>query len=574
MNKVSDQQLKWELDSDQRIIQAITGRSSLLFRFPYGEVEMNMYGGDTENPYVKSEFQRMKNITQMGYITVNYDVDSEDWKFHSKKDIATNVVKQLQQSKGHIILLHDGGGDRSATVQALPKIIDELKKKGYTFVTTSELMNTNRDTVMPAIPSAEKPLVQGDKVVLAGISILKNAILIVIYGLIFVFLLRILFFSYLSLRHKKRSGFQAFGGENTPFVSVVLAAYNEEKVICNTIQSILQSTYENFEIIVVDDGSTDKTSLLVKKNFSNNDKLHLMQKKNGGKALALNMGIRNAKGTIIVTIDADTIISPEAISLLVWHFSDERVAAVSGNVKVGNLQNLLTTWQHIEYVTGFNLEKRAYAMLNCVTIVPGAIGAWRKQVIEKLGYFTYDTLAEDTDLTLQILNAGYKVTIEEQAMAYSEAPENIRGFLKQRFRWNFGTLQCFWKHKKSMIWHQNKSLSMVALPNILLFQFIVPLMAPFLDMLMVLGLFTGNFNKAFIYYAGYFLADLCISVFAFKLEKAKLTPLLSLFLQRIVYRYLLLWVLWKSIFTAMKGIRVGWGKLERTGNIEFDRKTG
>jgi cellulose synthase/poly-beta-1,6-N-acetylglucosamine synthase-like glycosyltransferase len=333
----------------------------------------------------------------------------------------------------------------------------------------------------------------------------------------------------------------------------------------------------NFELIVVDDGSKDQTSTIVSENFSENEKLHLIRKKNGGKSSAINTGIKKANGEIIIAIDADTIVSPEAISLLVRHFIDEKVAAVSGNIKVGNMRNLLTIWQHVEYVTGFNLEKRAFAKINCVTVVPGAIGAWRKQVIEEIGYFTADTLAEDTDMSLRILREGYKIAIDEQAYAYTEAPENSRDFLKQRYRWNFGTLQCFWKHKKAFGGIKHKSLGFIALPNMLLFQFVFPLFAPFIDILFVLGIISGNIKKSLLLYACYLLTDFLICLFAFRLEKLSLKPLIPLFLQRIFYRYLLLWVSWKSLLAALKGTRVGWNKLKRSGNLEVsqvDKKAG
>jgi peptidoglycan-N-acetylglucosamine deacetylase len=569
--KISDQQLKLELNMNERIIQAITGHSSSLFRSPYGD-NINMYDGDHTNPYVKTKFHRLINISQMGYITVNYDVDSADWKLKDNNKIVQNVMEQV--SNGDIILLHDGGGDRTATVQALPTIIDKLKKQGYSFVTVGNMMGKNKGSVYSSIPNREKPYIQVLKMVINIIPILVNVLLELFYLAVILFLVRLTLFLYLAWKHKKNSLSVCFTEGFKPFVSVVIAAYNEEKVIGRTIQSVLDSHYENMEVIVIDDGSRDQTSTVVTANFSNHAKVRLLVKSNGGKSSAINMGIsKAAKGAIIVSIDADTIISPDAISLLVRHFEVEKVAAVSGNVKVGNVRNLITTWQHVEYVTGFNLEKRAYAMLNCVTVVPGAIGAWRKEVIEKLGGFTNDTLAEDTDLTLQILAAGYKVEIEEQAYAYTEAPENSRDFLKQRFRWSFGTLQCLWKHHKAFWGFKHKSLSFIALPSILLFQFIVPFFAPFLDILMIIGLISGNFKQSILFYVGYFIVDFLICSFTLKLEKSKLTSLLWLFLQRIIYRYLLMWVSWKSVFKAIKGGYVGWGKLERTGNIEV-RKAG
>ncbi|ULT56684.1 glycosyltransferase [Neobacillus drentensis] len=568
---VSYPQLKWELNSTERIIQAITGHSSILYRSPYGD-DFNMYDGDQRTPYVKSQFQRLMDISQMGYITVNYDVDSSDWKLNNKQDIVENVVKQA--ANGDIILLHDGGGDRTATVQALPGIIEQLKHQGYKFVTVSDMINRNEESISPKTSKKERSYIQYLSLVLETIAVLKNVLVKLFYGALLVFILRLSLFIFLAWRHKKRSLLKTYKEGYNPLVSVVIAAYNEEKVIKRTIQSVLDSTYVNLEVLVIDDGSKDQTSVVMSENFSNHPKVRRYFKRNGGKSSAINIGIKKAEGKIIVAIDADTMIAPKAIALLVRHFADDKVAAVSGNVKVGNRRNLITTWQHIEYVTGFNLEKRAHALLNCVTVVPGAIGAWRKQIVENLGNFTNDTLAEDTDLTLRILSAGYKVAIEDQAYAYTEAPENIRGFLKQRFRWNYGTLQCLWKHKNAFWKNNNKSLSFIALPNILLFQFLVPVFAPILDILMVIGLVTGNLKYFTILYTGYFIVDFVVCLFALRWEKSKLTPLFSLFFQRIFYRYMLLWVSWKSIFKAIQGGRVGWGKLERTGNIEVVKKVG
>jgi cellulose synthase/poly-beta-1,6-N-acetylglucosamine synthase-like glycosyltransferase len=262
------------------------------------------------------------------------------------------------------------------------------------------------------------------------------------------------------------------------------------------------------------------------------------------------------------------MVSPEAISVLVRHFHDERVAAVSGNVRVGNRRNILTNWQHVEYVTGFNVEKRAFGALDCVTVVPGAIGAWRKRAIVECGYFTDDTLAEDTDLTLQLLRRGYRVVVEEQAYAYTEAPETVRGFLKQRYRWTYGTLQCLWKHRRTLLGRKHKTLGYMALPNMLLFQFVLPVTAPFLDALAIIGIVSGDVKAALLCYSGFLLIDFLICLMAFRLEKLNLKPLLWLLLQRVVYRYLMAWIVWKSLRSALRGTQVGWNKLQRSGHVE------
>jgi len=556
--EMSDQQLKLELNSTQRIIQGITGRSTTLYRSPYG---------DEEAKYMPSHFQRLQDVTQMGYVTVNYDIDSKDWKLRDSEAIVENVLKQA--SSGDIVLLHDGGGDRQATVEALPGIIEQLQNKGYKFVAVSELMNKNKSTIMPPVTEVENPIMQSSKVMLFNIANFKEGISILLYSVMFILALRILIIGSLAFKHKKHASLPL--KQSSPSVSVIIAAYNEEKVIGRTIESILKSDYPNLEVIVVDDGSKDQTSLVVTQEYEANKKVHLFRKKNEGKSSAINLGVKKAKGDILVAIDADTIVPPDSISMLIRHFADENIAAASGNIRVGNRKSLLTAWQHIEYVTGFNLEKRAFATLNCVPVVPGALGAWRKQVVEELGYFTDDTLAEDTDMTLKILRHGYKVVIDEQAYAYTEAPEKIRDFLKQRFRWTFGTLQCFWKHKKAFGGRKHKALGFIALPNMFLFQFIVPFFAPLVDLLFIMGILSGNAQKSIWIFGSYFLIDLLLCLVAFRMEKLSYKPLISLILQRICYRYLLLWVTWKSIFAALKGTRVGWGKLKRAGNLTVEQ---
>ncbi|WP_181884632.1 glycosyltransferase [Neobacillus piezotolerans] len=557
---LSDEKLKFELNSTQRVIQGITGHTSKFYRSPLG---------DEEAKYFPDHFEQMKKVTEMGYITVNYDVDSRDWELRDRDAIVENVLKQA--SGGDIILLHDGGGDRQGTVEALPIIIEQLKGKGYTFTTVSELMGQNQNKVMPGVAEVEKPIVHSSKLILWGAAHFKTITVVLLIGIMLVLALRLLILGFLAIKHKRKVRPVRKGESISPLVSVVIPAFNEERVIRKTIESILKSDYPNLEIIVVDDGSKDKTSLTVKENFSEKQNVHLVHKSNGGKASALNEGAKKAKGDILIVVDADTSVSTEAISSLVRHFEDGQIAAVSGNVRVGNRRNLLTTWQHIEYVTGFNLEKRAFATQNCLTVVPGAIGAWRKQVVEKLGFFSDDTLAEDTDMTLKILRNGYKVTIEENALAYTEAPKTIRDFLKQRFRWTFGTLQCFWKHKKAFAGREHKSLGFLAMPNMLLFQFIVPFFAPVIDVLFIWKLATGEVGTSLLIFGTYFLIDLIVSIIAFRLEKLSPKPLLSMILQRIVYRYLLLWVTWKSLMVALRGTRVGWGKLKRNGDLAPDR---
>lgn len=235
-------------------------------------------------------------------------------------------------------------------------------------------------------------------------------------------------------------------GVNQPLVSIIVPAFNEGKVIQKTIRSLLQLTYPSKEIIIVDDGSTDDTyKLAVEAGEGYNVKV--LSKPNGGKWSALNKGVESARGEIIVCIDADTQLDRNAIEYLVKHFDDNRVAAVAGNVKAGNRDNLLTKLQALEYVTSINIQRRGEAYLSKLTVVPGPLGAFRKSVLKEVGMYSPDTFAEDADLTLSILKAGYKIKYEPKALGYTQVPYNFKDLAKQRYRWYRGLLQAMKKHK-------------------------------------------------------------------------------------------------------------------------------
>jgi cellulose synthase/poly-beta-1,6-N-acetylglucosamine synthase-like glycosyltransferase len=277
----------------------------------------------------------------------------------------------------------------------------------------------------------------------------------------------------------------------------------------------------------------------------------------------------------VVCIDADTKLKPDAVPQLMKHFAPlpskakvKMVGAVAGNVKVGTEVNMLTRWQAIEYISSQNFDRRAFAHLNAITVVPGAIGAFRKQAIEDAGGFTTDTLAEDCDLTIRIIRAGYTVKNENRALAYTEAPEKLKQFIKQRFRWSFGVLQTFWKHKDLLFNSQHKWLGWLAMPNILLFQYIIPAFIPLADLFMIVGLLTGNASKIIPYYFAFMLFDAGIALVAFRMEKEKLSRLIWLFPQRLIYRWLMWWVLFKAIRRAIKGELQSWGVLKRTGRVK------
>ena len=250
--------------------------------------------------------------------------------------------------------------------------------------------------------------------------------------------------AYLHKRQERRV--DAGGLHGAPLVTVVVPAYNEEQAIGKTVDALLSLTYAPTEIIVVDDGSTDRT-LEVARRYADGDRVKVVAKANGGKWDALNAGIKAAAGEFIVCIDADTLLDRQAVHRLVQHFADSQVGAVAGNVKVGNRRGVLTKLQALEYVVGINLHRRSEACLEKVTVVPGPIGAFRASVLADIGLFAGDTFAEDADVTVRILKAGYKTVFEPRAFAYTEAPKALASLAKQRYRWYRGSLQVLSKHR-------------------------------------------------------------------------------------------------------------------------------
>jgi cellulose synthase/poly-beta-1,6-N-acetylglucosamine synthase-like glycosyltransferase len=342
----------------------------------------------------------------------------------------------------------------------------------------------------------------------------------------------------------------------------------------NTINNLLRQDYPDFEIIFIDDGSTDDTYDIVENVFAKNKQVKVYTKANGGKASALNFGINVAEGKYIVCIDADTQLRPDAVRQMMNYFINVRVGAVAGNVKVGNEKNILTKWQSIEYTTAQNFDRRAFDYLNCITVVPGAIGAFSKEALELAGGFTTDTLAEDCDLTIRILRCGYEIRNCSKAIAVTEAPETINQFMKQRFRWSYGIMQSFWKNRDACFNPKYKTLGMVALPNILLFQVIMPIIAPIADLLFFISIAWNwhdpvSLHKIILYYGLFLFVDLAVALVAFSFEKEKFTKLIWLLPQRFVYRQLMYVILFRSIARAIKGEGQGWGVLKRTGNAQL-----
>jgi cellulose synthase/poly-beta-1,6-N-acetylglucosamine synthase-like glycosyltransferase len=304
---------------------------------------------------------------------------------------------------------------------------------------------------------------------------------------------------------------------------------------------------------------------------------------NGGKANALNAGLKTSRGEIVVALDADTQFQTDTIARLVRWFADQKVGAVAGNAKVGNRTNMITRWQALEYVVAQNLERRALAALGTLTVIPGAVGAWRRSALVAMGGFRSDTLAEDQDLTIGMQEQEYEVLFDSSAIAWTEAPSTFRALAKQRFRWAYGTLQCLWKYRRLTFNPRYGALGMIALPQVWLFQIALTALAPLADLLLVWQLSSqwiaylqhgpefsnGDLVTVGIYYLVFVAVDLLAATFGFLAERKENWALLWwLPLQRFGYRQLMYYVVVRSISTAIGGRFVGWGKLERTGTVK------
>ena len=570
---ISDNTLMLELNSTERLLETIIKHKTLLFRPPYAE--------DIE-PSTPDQIKPLLLTNQLGYYTVSMHVDPNDWALPGVKNIVNDTVSGIESGDGKVVLLHDSGGNRDQTIKALPEIIDQLQKDGYQFTTISGLLGLSRDAIMPPISSYEPIFVAANNI---SFSTLKdfNSFLTIVFnfgiGLSVGRMLLVLILAIIQLIITRRRKYQRnYEGS----VSVLIPAYNEEKVIVNTVNSVLASSYPIKEIIIINDGSTDKTLDVLQKEFSNNKNIIVITKSNGGKADALNFALDKVQSEIIITLDADTVFTDDTIRYLVKHFSDPQVGAAAGNAKVGNRVNAITKWQALEYITSQNLDRRAFEVLNCISVVPGSVGAWRKQVVLEVGGFRDITLAEDADLTFSLLENGYKVIYEDKAVAYTEAPDSVRGFLNQRFRWMFGTIQTAWLHRNVFLRPKYKTLGIFMLPNIIIFQLFFPLISPLIDLTIVLSIIwtyyqryhhpedasVYNLSHLLIFYLLFLAIDLVISIFSFVVEKKEDWKLLPyIVIQRFFYRQLLYIVAVRVSLSILQGKIVSWVKIERKDTV-------
>jgi cellulose synthase/poly-beta-1,6-N-acetylglucosamine synthase-like glycosyltransferase/peptidoglycan/xylan/chitin deacetylase (PgdA/CDA1 family)/spore germination protein YaaH len=588
ISEVSNTQVDLQLNLTERLFASKLGVQPLYFRPPYSI---------DQEPDTNDQAAPVDRIQGLGYITIGNKIDTNDWDENprkSPKEITDSVFAQIADmdkrpwTRGSIILLHDGGGDRSATIASLPVLIETLRARGYEIVPVSQLMGKTRAEVMPSLTPQQRWQARADSVAFFLFGFFNNFVVGVFFVGDILMSARLIIIGVCAVidRVRKRKNYAT--PEYAPRVAVLIPAYNEEKVIVRTIRSVMMSTYKNIRIIVIDDGSTDNTYEVARNAYPTDiasGRLTVLTKPNAGKAEALNYALERFDEEIYVGIDADTVIAHDAIARLVPHFANPQIGAVAGNAKVGNRVNLWTRWQALEYITSQNFERRALDLFDVVTVVPGAIGAWRTSAVKVGEGYHPDTVAEDADLTMNLLEQGYSVIYEDQALAFTEAPVNADGLMRQRFRWSFGILQAIFKHRGAFSKH--RAMGFFALPNILIFQILLPLVSPLIDLMFVAGVAhyfidkhfhpeaasVESLQKLLIFFLAFLLIDFAASALAFALErkhpasKGDVWLLVHIWIQRFTYRQVFSIVLFKTVKRAIDGKPFNWDKLERTAKM-------
>ncbi|WP_406279461.1 bifunctional polysaccharide deacetylase/glycosyltransferase family 2 protein [Streptomyces sp. NBC_00191] len=551
----STARIAWELSQNQLALAGAAGIHTSLFRPPYSS-----FSDALDN----KSWPVTQYIGSRGYITVFNNTDSEDWK----RPGADAIIKRAtpKGTSGSIVLMHDSGGDRSQTVAALGRFLPQMKERGYRFTNLTEALDA---------PSAHTkvtgPELWKGTAFVSAVAFSEHTTEFLVVGLAVIGVLVIarfglmLILSFAHARKVRRRGF-SWGPEVTRPVSVLVPAYNERECIANTVRSLTASDHP-IEVIVIDDGSTDGTAGIVES--LRLPGVRVVRQPNSGKPAALNRGIRNARYDIVVMMDGDTVFEPSTVRELIQPFGDPRVGAVAGNAKVGNRDSLIGAWQHIEYVMGFNLDRRMYDLLGCMPTIPGAVGAFRRQALDRVGGMSEDTLAEDTDITMAIHRDGWRVVYAERARAWTEAPETVQQLWSQRYRWSYGTMQAIWKHRGALLDRgPSGRFGRVGLPLVSLFMVLAPLLAPLIDVFLLYGLVFGPTQKTIAAWLGVLAVQAVCAAYAFRLDRERMLHLISLPLQQLLYRQLMYVVLLQSWITALTGGRLRWQKLRRTGAVE------
>lgn len=548
-----------ELTLTRNAVAGATGRWPVLFRPPFSSEPAQLTEG---------ELAVLRQIGTAGYLAVLADADTQDWR-EPGTDAIVRAATPRRAGAGAVVLMHDGGGGRRQTLAALDRLIPALGRQGYRFTTVSA--GIGAAGTAPAAPSADRFRGAALRYAQIGAGLIADVMSALLAVALALALLRLAVQIVLARVHVRRTrgpggppGGSPGGRAVCAPVSVIVPAYNESANIAATVRSLVYSDYPQLEVIVVDDGSNDGTADIVERLALPG--VRVVRQSNAGKPAALNTGIRYARAELVILVDGDTVFQPDTIRHLVQGFADPAVGAISGNTKVANRNGLLGRWQHLEYVIGFNLDRRMFDVAGCMPTIPGAVGAFRRRALVGVGGVPGETLAEDTDVTMAVLRAGWRVVYAERAIAWTEAPATLRQLWRQRYRWCYGTLQAMWKHRHAVAERgPGGALGRRGLPYLAVFQVALPLTAPAVDILAVYGLLFLPWAKIAAAWLGLLLLQTMTAGYALRLDGERYGPLWSLPAQQVVYRQLMYLVVVQSVVTALVGNRLRWHRMARTG---------
>ncbi|MFD0355483.1 bifunctional polysaccharide deacetylase/glycosyltransferase family 2 protein [Streptomyces sp. NPDC127110] len=536
-------QLRLELAASRAVLAGATGESTTLLRPPYSSMPDAVGNRD---------WHAALRTAALGYLTVLSTQDGLDWEARNAQDIVRDATPA--DRRGAVVLLHDGGGDRSRTVAALGQLIDTLKARGYRFTTLTEAVG---------LPPQTAPATRLDRWYGAAlIGLVQGAVAVppaaawLLYAVALLTSARLLLLVAAAAAHRRRTDTGALP-RPLPRVSAVIPAHNERATIASCVRALLDGGCPDIDVVVVDDGSTDGTAAAAR--TVTDPRVRVVTQPNQGKPAALNTGIAHAVHDVILMVDADTVIAPGAAAHLAAAMADPSVGAVAGNTKVANRKGMLPLWQHLEYVMSFGLERRLFDLAGASPTVPGAIGAFRRSALTSCGGISADTLAEDTDIAMALCRAGWRVVYRSDAHARTHVPTTVAGLWHQRHRWAYGTLQSVWKHRHAVREPGTAGhLGRRTLPYLLLFQLALPLAAPLMDAAALYGLLSGTTPVPVYTWAVFSLAQLALAAYALRKDDESLRHLWLVPLQQVLYRMALCLVTIHALVTAALGASPRW----------------
>ncbi len=555
----SPERLGIELGATTRVIERTTGVRPTLYRPPY----LLAIGIDpAPNPWIVPQAANQWALS-LGYMPVGIDIDSLDWNAKTAEEVVANFENNLREDR-HIALFHD----TPHTAEALEEIIPMLQSQGYQIVSLEEVLAPlpARSALSPT-PAMTPPVSVLESTYIRALSSLQGGLAILGSVALILLLVRLGVLGILLQRgHRTPRPLLT----RYPLISVVIPAYNEEENIVSTIRSVLQNSYSRREVIVVNDGSTDNTAARVKALCATlpPNMVKLISIKNGGKARALNIAMRRARGEVVAILDADAVLKNGALHAFARHFDDPQIGAVAGKVYTASLKGLLNKFQALEYAVGQNIEKKAFSVIGAVGVVPGPAGAWRRAALLQIGGFSSDTLVEDQDMTLTMLRRGWKIAYEPDAVAYTETPDTLQKFLTQRFRWVYGMMQCYWKHLGTMGAQPFSPLSYALFPHTIVFSILLPFCYLMVDALLVMSLFFGFSMHALLPILFFTGVDMIYTAWGLKDEPEGWKLLWVVPLQRFAYRPLIYYTIVRGFVRAIEGSGSAWNKFSKAGDTQ------